>query len=123
MSILLYFVYRHLRLESQLVDYWWKIKYEEIDILQTRRRDGADGTNVGDDKSSVISSLNLSSKAHSEHGAKTTVTNVSSTLCVTYGDILLANYKLGRVSLKPISKFHQSRKLMLELRIVSITMS
>lgn len=117
--VVVYFVYKHISLESQLVDYWWKVKLSDIEILVSRRKIAADGAGSSDDKTSVISSLNLSANTHSEHGGKTTITNVSTTICTTYGNILLGNYKLGRVALKPISRFRQSRKMMLELRTVS----
>lgn len=119
-AIVVYLVYRHVSLESQLVDYWWKIKYEDIEILQSRRKQALDGTLLNDDKTSVVSSINASSKTHSDQCAKTTITNVSTTICATYGNITLGNYKLGRVALKPIHKFHQSRRMMLELRTVSL---
>lgn len=48
----------------------------------------------------------------------TTAGWASSALDACYGNITLGIYKLSKVALKPISKFHQSRKLMIELRTV-----
>lgn len=140
------FVYRHLSFEAQLVDYWWKIRISDIEILDSRRKQAADGSSQAESESlgieldksiqgnqneqligthSVASSSgnNKSSRAQSTLEGKsssiTKVTNVSSAVDATYGDIALGNYKLGKVALKPIVKFHQSRKLMMELKMVS----
>lgn len=135
---ILYLVYRHLRLESQLVDYWWKIKYKDIELLGSRRKAANDGSVSAVETASVVSSFHMSTGAkgsaagqqaafsgnQSEPGKSQvtqTTTNVSSAADACYGNIELATYKLSKVGLKPISKFHQSRKLMVELRTVSGT--
>lgn len=136
-SVVLYFLYNHISLESQLVDYWWKINYEDIDILATRRKGGTsvpDSTAHGSLVSTQESGPNPASRGTKKTGissavAHTTVTKVteasgaftSSAVDICYGDINLGIFKLVKVAIKPIGKFHQSRKLMIELRTVSVT--
>lgn len=156
MGAILYFVYKRISLESQLVDYWWRINYKDIEFVGTRRKRAGDGSSVaasddgGDaagEDSQVTSSRAMRSMklARADSGrtemiedkgplsavggsqtAKTTITKVtgtsgfaSSAVDVCYGNINLGIYKLTKVAVKPISKFHQSRKLMVELRTVS----
>lgn len=117
-------------MESQLVDYWWKIRISEVEILKSRRK-GASSSGCSDHTSSVggasgrhsLISNSTSRGPKSSHFTKssalTKVTHDSSAVDATYGEISVANYKLGKVALKPIIKFNQSRKLMIELRTVS----
>lgn len=150
MGALIFFIYRHLSLESQLVDYWWKINFSDIELVDVRRKnagEGAGGSSVGaagGASGSHVSSLARrvvgqemsagGSNGHKTTGgggaasefAKTTITKAtntsgfnSSAADVCYGEISLGVYKLSKVALKPIVKFRQSRKLMIELRTVS----
>jgi len=135
-------------LESQLVDYWWKISYKDIEIISTRRKNVGDGSSVANETGSQISAnqpvlqqeagesvsdipdkrRDSSQIGHSSELGKTTITRVTDTSAfassaadVCYGSISLGVYKLAKVALRPFSKFHQSRKLMIELRTVSIS--
>lgn len=150
MGSALYFIYNHISLESQLVDYWWKINYRDIEIVQTRRKNAGDGSSIvtgagaesqvsshpGQLHKGTESSLDPYDKSRpavrsSELGRTTTITKVTDTSAafassaadVCYGNITLGVYKLTKVAIKPISKFHQSRKLMIELRTVSTLMT
>lgn len=131
---ILYFVYKRISLESQLVDYWWKVSYSEIEIVSTRRKEAgksssADGSQVSEKASHLLKGLKDTESVNSEshQAAKSSITKITNTSVaynssaaeVCYGDINLGMYKLAKVALKPISKFHQSRKLMIELRNVS----
>lgn len=145
MGSLLYFVHKRISLESKLVDYWWRIHLSDIQMVSTRRKNVKDGSLVMAGAESLVSSqLQSSTKLikSKRTGAKlvreiscgsgsindcgktnvtkaTNTTAMASSLDVCYGDISLGIYKLSKVALKPISKFHQSRKLMIELRNVS----
>lgn len=135
MGSVLYFVYSRIAMESQLVDYWWKINYKEIEIVLTRRKAAGDGSSVATGADSQVSSTHGGAEggksAKSGDGVasepgKTVITKVTNTsgfastaADVCYGEISLGLYKLSKVALKPISKFYQSRKLMIELRTVS----
>lgn len=144
---LFYFVHSRLSLESKLVDYWWKIHLSELEIVMTRRKNANDGSLIVSGSAGPAGGCAESSLVSSSHGGqlrireaggagstvgcdKTTAitkasttdfnsTAVASSMDVCYGNITLAVYKLAKVALKPISKFHQSRKLMIELRTVS----
>lgn len=137
MGSILYFVYNRISLESQLVDYWWKISYSDIEIVSTRRKEAGKsssiitgGSQVSEQALPSVKILHATDSIASEphQAAKSSITKVTSTSVaynssaadVCYGDISLGIYKLAKVALKPISKFHQSRKLMIELRNVSI---
>lgn len=147
MGTILYFVYKRINLESQLVDYWWKISYKDIEIVETRRKNAGDGSScaTGAGGSQVSSHVNSASRIAGKPNddnesdsrspiasgvARTTITKGTSTSAyastaadVCYGEISLGVYKLAKVALKPISKFHQSRKLMVELRTVSFNVT
>lgn len=138
MSLIIYFVYKRISLESQLVDYWWRINFKDIEIIASRRKNAGD--NSGAASGSVVSSSHGPSvKAYqteisSHRGQKnsgvagTSVTRETDTSAafatsaadVCYGSIILGNYKLAKVAIKPISKLHQTRKLMIELRTVNV---
>lgn len=153
MGALVYFIYKHLSLESQLVDYWWKISSSDIEMVDVRRKraggssvSGAVDGGAGGAGSHVSSSqkprriaavVTASFEIDSASGgnqrtagselAKTTITKAtntsgfnSSAADVCYGDISMGIYKLAKVALKPIAKFRQTRKLMIELRTVSV---
>lgn len=75
-------------------------------IASTVVGDSAFGPGAGCDKTTVTR-------------ATADTTAMASSLDVCYGNIALGVYKLSKVALKPISRFHQSRKLMIELRSVS----
>jgi hypothetical protein len=140
------FVHRRLRLESQLLDHWWRIHLSEIEIIRTLRKSANDGSLVTNSEGSVVSSAGTSFQRRAKRritnnddddddidgmaataGDKTEVTRAtdttnawaSSATDVCYGNITLGIFKLTKVALKPISTFHQSRKLMIELRGVS----
>lgn len=141
MGPILYYVYKRISLESQLVDYWWKIQYADVEIVSTRRKNAGDGSSVvtgGSQVSSQCTPRNKIQKSQSigsgqvdaVQGARSSVTKLtlntslafnSSAADVCYGNMSLGVYKLAKVALKPIKKFHQSRKLMIELRTVSRT--
>lgn len=140
MGSILYFVFNKIRLESQLVDYWWKLSLSDIEFVLTKRKTAgncssivtvdsqvsvptlpsiknADGTQLKQEGSVVA---NQTVKSSITKVTNTSMAYDSSVGDVCYGDILLGIYKMAKVALKPISKFHQSRKLMIELRTVSI---
>lgn len=147
-GIILFIVYRRMSLESQLVDHWWKISQSDIEFLITRRKalgetgDGllvssqavrvtsSDGANLS--KSEPLAVTNLTSAPSSVTSnsglPRTTVTKVtmtgvgksSSAADLCYGVIGLGIYRLNKVAIKPMAKLHQSRKLMIELRTVSV---
>lgn len=166
MCLILYLVYSQINLESQLVDYWWKVSLKDVELIETRRKQAGAGSSIvsggaagcgsqasifsktpkqAEDDITDISDkttrepatqadgLKLIKKCESDFANKTsnitkaTNTNTSafaSTAAdVCYGDIHLGIYKLAKVALKPIDKFNQSRKLMIELRTVSISIS
>lgn len=145
MGSILYFVYNKIRLESQLVDYWWKISLSDIEIVLTKRKTAGNCSSIVTNGSQVsvptLPSIKLSKSALADETqqfkdssvginqtVKSGITKVTNTSVaynssvgdVCYGDIVLGIYKMAKVALKPISKFHQSRKLMIELRTVSI---
>lgn len=170
---LFFFLHSRLRLESQLVDYWWRIHMSEVEIVSTLRKSLRDGSLVKSHQSddyersnSLASSVTgvaehqqqAAARAHARRGAtsgcslvggsmktptptasnlgslvaanatnaRTEVTRTtdtsgawSSVADVCYGNISLGLFRLVKVALKPIRKFHHSRKLMIELRGVS----
>lgn len=154
MVLVLYFVYTRISLESQLVDYWWRINYQDIEILDSRRKNAGDGSSVvtssqvslaskksadeqrkGQDGSTGTSDQAGGKDSDCNRGprslaevanrsvTRTTTSGLNSTNAdVCYGNICLGIHKLNKVALKPIAKFHQSRKLMIELRSVSVIM-
>lgn len=133
----LYFIHKYLSMESELVDYWWRIQLDEIEFIVSRRKKANDGSLVAARAESIISSAKDSGQVGPEDQAsiirtksvarttddRTTAhmgtTIVSSAADVCYGDISLGKYKQTKVAVKPILKYYQSRKLMLELRTVS----
>lgn len=144
-AVILYLIHKHLSMESKLVDYWWRIQLDDIEFIITRRKKANDGSLLASTADSLASSGAPSEQASgfgpTMHGslartsggsrvAKTTsgrATNLgtttigtSSVVDVCYGDISLGLYKQAKVAVKPIAKYHQSRKLMLELRTVSV---
>lgn len=131
MGLILYFVYNKISLESKLVDYWWKINTKEIEIVQARRKgDGTSsvGSQVSDAEkarrgTSTTSQGKADQPASEFKSMNETSMAVSSKPDVCYGNINLGIYKSAKVALKPIGKLHQSRKLMIELRVVSIYVS
>jgi hypothetical protein len=152
---LFYFVHTRLKLESQLVDQWWRIHVSDIELVETWRKSTKDGSIVATGNSMVSSETRDSSERHattvppasvvlssassggkqrldatrpSSDLSRTEVTRTtadttgvwgSSVADVCYGNIRLGIFRLAKVALKPINKFHQSRRLMIELRSVS----
>lgn len=150
---LFYFVHSRLRLESQLLDHWWRIHLSEIELVKTWRKNVNDGSLaatssiVGSMMSSAVPSIQrragqkpgdtINATSKTTHGAvaeianafadKTEVTRATDTsgawatsaADVCYGNITLGFFRLSKVALKPISRLHQSRKMMIELRGVS----
>lgn len=133
----LYFIHKYLSMESELVDYWWRIQLDEIEFIVSRRKKANDGALVANRAESTISSAKDSASVNPEERASVvktksvarttdvrTTTGIGTTIessaaDVCYGDISLGKYKQTKVAVKPIVKYHQSRKLMLELRTVS----
>lgn len=194
-----YVVLKRIRLESQLVDHWWRIDPSEIELVSTRRKQAAcsdlagstsavsvSGASMDDADTGTVSQAAMSAlvpaqsgvmssaqtvarlRGHGQSsvgasmagsamafaagsgdngatkqnagaagaktvsssgvtkttGADTSVahssympeSSVAADVC--YGSINLGLYKLNKVALKPIGKFHQSRKLMIDLRTV-----
>lgn len=144
MGFVMFCVYKHISLESQLVDYWWRINSKDIEMITSRRKNAGDrGSSVNTKMGSSLASSHAASiKARqtvvSEHtgiqtrpgsdaaensvtkGTDTSVAFATSAADVCYGNISLGVYKLAKVALKPISKLPQTRKLMIELRTVSM---
>lgn len=140
---ILYFVYKRISLESQLVDNWWKVDHREVELVTVRRKNAGDGSVI---IGSAVNGSTVSSQAKTKQNSrmdsidekastefsgqgKTTIITratdasgafTSSAADMCYGEINLGIYKLNKVALKPIAKFHKSRKLMIELRTVSI---
>lgn len=141
MSFIIYFVYKRISLESQLVDYWWRINYKDIEIILSRRKNAGDGSTSGAANGSLVSSsrgpsdkafqTEINSHRGGQHSSgvvtnsvtketETSTAFANSAADVCYGNIILGNYKLAKVALKPISKLHQTRKLMIDLRTVNV---
>lgn len=150
-GFVLYFVHNRIHLESQLVDYWWRIDIRDIEIIASRRKNLGGGASIGtveicgsqteSVQRAITDASNQSDKGtevglykakndttiqDSAVGQRTTITKVTDTSAfnssapdVCYGSIVLGIYKLNKVALKPISKFRQTRKMMMEIRGVS----
>lgn len=110
-------VYRKLKLESELADYWWKVKYEDIFFPQLTK---------SGNKSAVSLAMSESSFGAARSQAASTakapsVVNSLATAASNINGVNLGIYRGIKVAVKPLNmkRVHVNRELLVEFKLVS----
>lgn len=116
-STISFMVYRKLKLEAELADYWWKVKYEDIMFPEKI---------VGSKKSAVSLAFSESSFGMTGKSGSTkapSVVNSLATAAANIQGVSVGMYRGIKVAVKSLNvkKLHVTRQLLMELKSVRQT--
>jgi hypothetical protein len=122
-AIVSFFVYKKLKLEAALNDYWWKIKYE--DILFPENLKGNKSTISITLSESGLSDGGLVSHVSGRTSGSTKGVSVMNSLISAQNNldgVLVGIYRGVKVAVKPLNvkKLHLGREMLCELKLVLI---
>src|SRR5581483_11011292 len=119
-AIVSFFVYRKLKLEAELNDYWWKIKYE--DILFPENLKGNKSTISITGSESGLSDGFVSHVSGRTSGSTKGPSVMNSLISAqnNLDGVLVGMYKGVKVAVKPLNvkKLHLGREMLCELKQV-----
>ena len=119
-AIVSFYVYRRLKLEAELNDNWWKIKWEDINFPENLKGHKS-ATSMGSSTDGFTSTLGKSQASGKTSSLKdTSILNSLVSAGANMDGILVGTYKGIRVAVKPITvkKLHISRQMLIELKQV-----